>query len=154
MFFVSDSEEFKKSKIRDYLNGEPMIAILLAAANWEWSVGRCILFFGNRPNLELRYSLAHCYGLDRYKSLWKEELCDNDASIPRLPILIKQWNDFALAFEFRHRLIHGRGTCTRNMATKPIEMMIEATSDLYEFARLRGTNLNSRLVVRRKNKQV
>ena len=135
MFFVVDSQDQKKRKIKEYLNREPMIAVLLAAVNFEWTVGRCILFFGKSPNIELRERLFWCYVLDKYKEVWKEEL-------------VKNWLNFKKAFMLRHRLIHGRGTCTRNMATEPVKKMLSAVDDLYNFAFSRGKDLHSRLPIR------
>ena len=152
MFFVADKQHYKKRKIRDYLNREPMIAVLLAAANFEWTVGRCILFFSNSPNVELRKQLVSCSGLNKYKRIWKEELMSNDPSIPSLAQIIKNWKNFGEAFVLRHRLIHGRGTCSRNMAAEPVEQMLLAVDDLYEFASSRGKNLHDRLTIRRKKK--
>jgi hypothetical protein len=153
MFFVADKPEFKKKKIREYLNREPMIAVLLAAANFEWTVSRCFFIFGKSPNVELRNRLKHCSSLERYKDFWKEELTINDASIPPLPQVIKKWNEFNKAFQLRHILIHGRGTCSRNMAMEPVEVMLAATDDLYEFTMSRGKNLHERIPVRRKKKE-
>lgn len=150
MFFVSDTEDFKIRKIRSYLNREPMIAVLLAAANWEWAVGRCILFLGKTANVELRDALSWCHGLDAYKDLWKEELCAGDPLILPLSRIVSDWQGFREAFNLRHRLIHGKGTCSRNMASAPIEKMIKATSDVYSFARSRDVNLNARLPIRRR----
>jgi hypothetical protein len=149
MFFVLDKEEHKVKKIYSYLGREPMIAILLAAANWEWTTGRCILFLGKRPNVVVRKDLSKCHGLKKYSELWKEELCSENSTIAPLNKIISQWDEFNDAFSLRHTLIHGRGTCSRNMATKPIETMLQATSELYAFARQRGFDLNSRLPIRR-----
>jgi hypothetical protein len=149
MFFVSDSRDHKKKKIRAYLNREPMVAVLIAAANFEWTVGRCILIFSSSPNIELREKLRKCSGLDKYKELWKQELMD-DPSVPHLAQIIEQWEDFKEAFQLRHILIHGRGTCSRNMAQAPVERMLAATDDLYKFVESRGKSLHNRLPVRRK----
>ena len=153
MFFVADKPEFKKKKIREYLNREPMIAVLLAAANFEWTVSRCFFIFGKSPNIELRDRLKGCSSLDRYKEFWRDELIKKDASIPPLPQVVKKWNELKEAFQLRHILIHGRGTCSRNMAREPIEVMLAATDDLYEFSTYHGKNINERIPVRRKKKE-
>jgi hypothetical protein len=152
MFFVANNQNDKKKKIINYLHREPMISVLLAAANFEWTIGRCILLFGKTANVELRNRLVSCSGLDRYKKIWKEELINNDPSIPPLAQIIKNWKEFREAFELRHRLIHGRGTCTRNMALEPVQVMLDAVDNLYGFALSRGKNLHHRLPVRRKKK--
>jgi hypothetical protein len=154
MFFVGDKPHHREQKIRRYLEEDPMIAILLAAANVEWTIGRCIIFFSISPNIEVRERLAKCHGLDKYKELWKDELTLNDSSIPLLTQVIKKWPDFRNAFVLRHRLIHGRGTCSRSMALQPIELMLSAVNDLHEFASSRGDDLHERVPIRRKRKPV
>lgn len=154
MFFVSDRHELKDKRIRDSLVREPMIAVLLAAANAEWTIGRCILVFGVRPNVEIRNCLNQTHGLKRYKALWKEELQNNDPTIPGLASIIRNWDAFSSAFDLRHKLIHGRGTCTRNMASDPVARMLQAVTDLYEFAASRGKDLNKRLPVRKRKRVV
>jgi hypothetical protein len=153
MFFVLNYQRDKKAKIIGFLPKEPMIAVLLAAANFEWTVSRCILFFSYTPNVIVRERLASCHGLKKYKELWKKELSANDSSIPSLKQVIKEWEDFQKAFNLRHILIHCRGTCTRNMAKKPIEQMLAATDDLYEFAHSKGVDIHQRLPVIRCKKQ-
>lgn len=149
MFFVADTHDYKKQYILEYLNKEPMIAVLLAAANFEWTVGRCIMFFSIIPNVELREKLSKCHGLDAYRKFWENVLCSTDSTISKLDKIISNWNIFKDAFNLRHRLIHGRGTCNYNMAKRPIELIILATDELYNFALSRGRNLNFRLPVRR-----
>lgn len=150
MFFVADSQEYKKKYILKYLIKEPMIAVLLAAANFEWTVGRCIFIFSTLPNKLLRERLSRCHGLGSYKKLWKEAIIETDGSIPPLAEITGHWEEFSEAFLLRHRLIHARATCTRNMAQKPIEIMLSVTDKLYSFANSRGKNLNARLPIRRK----
>jgi hypothetical protein len=154
MFFVGDKPERREKKIRSYLNEDPMIAILLAAANFEWTVGRCIIFFSMSPNVEVRERLAKCHGLGKYKDLWRDELIKNDSNIPPLAQVVEKWTEFKEAFVLRHRLIHGRGTCSRNMALEPIELMLSAVNDLNEFALSRGRDLHARVPIRRSKKQI
>jgi hypothetical protein len=151
MYFVSDKPHDRAKKIRNYLNEDPMIAILLAAANFEWTVGRCIVFFSSSPNVEVRERLARCHGLDQYKDLWKDEVAKNDPVVPPLAQVVRNWMEFKKAFELRHKLIHGRGTCSRNMALEPIELMLSAVNDLNEFALSRGKDLHSRVPIRRRS---
>lgn len=150
MFFVADKPKHKREKILHYLDREPMIAVLLAAANFEWTVGRCILFFSVLPNIVVREELAKCHGLDGYKTTWKQLLVQEDSTIPVLANVIKLWKEFREAFELRHKLIHGRGTCSRNMAENPVGLMLAAAEDLYEFAFSIGKDLNDRVPVRRR----
>jgi hypothetical protein len=149
MFFVSDNQLVKERKIKKYLNQEPMFAVLLAAVNFEWICGRCIMFLSETPNIQLREKLYKTYGLDKYKDLWKEEVINYNTSIPSLAKIITNWNKFKYAFNLRHKLIHGRETCSRNMASIPVKIMLSAVNDLYLFAKSRNIDLHTRLPIRR-----
>jgi hypothetical protein len=152
MFFVSDRKELKERRIQEALIREPMIAVLLAAANVEWTIGRSILMCSESPNRDVRDSLDQTHGLKKYKELWKRELQLRDPSFPGLASVINEWDQFCVAFDLRHKLIHGRGTCTRNMATNPVSRMLWAVGDLYTFAESRGVDLNSRPKIRRRKR--
>jgi len=154
MFFVSDTEEHKRRRILEFARREPMIAVLLAAANFEWTVGRCILFFGRSPNVHIRKDLENTHGLKRYADLWKAEICQHTPSTPPVNEVVRNWDKFSEAFQMRHRLIHGRGTCSAKMAVDPINQMLSAVSDLYAFAAERRKDLNTRAPIRRKPKLV
>jgi hypothetical protein len=152
MFFVSHGKDLKQRRIEDMLKTEPMIAVLLAAANVEWTIGRSILMFSDSPNMDVRDRLDQTHGLKKYKELWKRELQAKDAEFPGLDSVINEWDLFREAFDLRHRLIHGRGTCSRNMATNPVYRMLWAVGNLYEFAEKRGVHLNSRPRIRRRKR--
>jgi hypothetical protein len=152
LFFVADRKDLKRIRIEQTLGSEPMIAVLLAAANVEWTIGRTILMFSDSPNMDVRDRLDRTHGLRGYKKLWKLELQSKDIAFPGLANVINEWEEFGKAFELRHKLIHGRGTCTRNMATNPVSRMLWAADDLYSFAESRGVDLNSRPRIRRRKK--
>jgi hypothetical protein len=152
LFFVSDRKELKERRITEMLGTEPMIAVLLAAANVEWTIGRSILVFSQSPNMDVRDRLDKTHGLKGYKELWKKELRSHDPSFPGLACVINGWDEFSAAFNLRHKLIHGRGTCSRNMATNPISRMLLAVDDLYSFAESWGIDLNARLRIRRRKR--
>lgn len=149
VYFVSDRRDLKRSRILRTLTREPMIAVLLAAANVEWTIGRCILVLGASPTTEIRDRLERTHGIRKYQKFWKNEICAGNTEEPDLETVIGEWDYFSKAFGLRHKLIHGRGTCSKNMAMKPVEAMLKAVDELYEFAEARGHDLNGRLRARR-----
>ncbi len=154
MFYVADSLVQKTQRIRFYLRMDPMIAVLLAAANVEWTIGRCILFFSQTPNVHVHEQLQRCHGLAGYNELWKRELSACDPSFPPLTQVIQNWQPLKEAFILRHQLIHGRDTCSESMARDPIKYMLAAANDLEEFAALRGKDLHARAPIRRRRKAI
>src|SRR5947209_7425665 len=70
MFFVDDSREGREARIASFLiDADAAIAVLLAAAHFEWVTGRAIMALGNSPNKLLRPKLLNCHGPDKYKDL-------------------------------------------------------------------------------------
>jgi hypothetical protein len=99
MFFVSDRKDLKERRIKDTLLREPMIAVLLAAANIEWTIGRTILMLSESPNVDVRDRLNATHGLKTYKKLWKQELELQSPHCPGLATVINEWDRFSTAFE-------------------------------------------------------
>jgi hypothetical protein len=56
MFLVKDNINYRQTKIRSFLSNEPAIAVILAAADFEWSVRRAIRALGTHKPNETRFS--------------------------------------------------------------------------------------------------
>ena len=54
MFLINDTMEERHQTIRSFLSSDPMIAVILAAADFEWTVRRAILALGTLPTKEIR----------------------------------------------------------------------------------------------------
>lgn len=153
MFLVSDASENREERIRSFLTKDDCaIAVLLAAAHFEWSVSRAILALGTKPNKELRTILASCYGLERYKGLWAQEVVLG-RNIGRLPTVIKEWATFKKAFDLRHSLIHGRNSCSLAYAEPRVISILQASRDVHHACAVEGVDLHVRLKVRRKSRE-
>jgi hypothetical protein len=127
--------------------------LLLAAVNFEWTVGRAVLFLSDSPNSELREHMRACYGLDSYKGLWKAEV-ETDTSRKSLPDIVRNWSSVRKAFEARNRLVHGRGRCTRNMAEPHVDSLVKAVAYVDSYCEFLGYPLHSRMPVRRRRRLV
>jgi len=151
MFFVNDTQDLRHHKIQLFLKDEPVIAVLLSAADFEWTVRRAIISLGTSPNVEIRDSvLRNCSGLNGYKEAWKEEVKPNHGV--GLPDVIDSWQYFKeKAFPLRHKIIHGAlGTVSQDYAKERVEAILIATQSIVQFSQERGCDLYSRLKVRRR----
>ena len=151
MFFVNDSQTQRHKKIRSFLKTEPLIAVLLGAADFEWTVRRAIIALGHSPNVDIReHTLLSCHGLDAYKNAWKEEV--QPAHETPLSAVIPNWQFFKeKAFPLRHKIIHGvLGTVSADHAAERVESMLDASRSLVQFAINRHCDLYQRLKVRRR----
>ena len=149
MFLASDPLEVRERRIRQYLARDPSVSVLLAAAHFEWTVCRAVLFLSKRPNSELHRKLEAVYGLPRYKEFWKEELTEAEG-LGALPKVVRNWSDVHQSFIWRNRIVHGRDRCTRNMATPKVEAIVSGAADIWQFCSGLGVDLSSRLPVRRR----
>lgn len=151
MFFVSDKPTLREKRIRSFVAKEPAIAILLAAAHFEWTTSRAVMFLSTTPTAALRTRLRWCTGLDRYRDLWRDEISATGKR-HRLPTIVTDWARFRDAFDLRHQLIHGRGTCTSNFASPRVERILAAANDVHSFCAGEGVDLNTRMPFRRARK--
>ncbi len=153
MFLVNDGIKRREHRVRNYLHKEPIIAVLLAAGNVEWTLYRAIISLCSEPNVELREKLSKVYGLDRYKKFWHENIASQPDGKP-LTTIIRNWAALREAFSLRNKLIHGRDRCTYNMASPHVEVMLQAVADIHNYCLSMSVNLDERLRVRRKTKAV
>jgi hypothetical protein len=152
MFLVGHSPEIRARELRSWLNKYPSVALLVAAAYFEWSVCRAIIALSSKPNKEVRELLASVYGLERYKDLWRSEL-SHLPEAKRLPEVVADWRAVTDAFDARNRLVHGRTRYTRNMASPGVEALLGAVSDVFSYCLQHNVDLNQRLPVRKTHRQ-
>jgi hypothetical protein len=152
MFLVSHSLEVRANEIRRWLHNQPSVALLVAAAYFEWTVSRVILALSRRPNLDVRQDLVRVYGLEKYKAFWGAEL-RHLAGAQRLTEVVTNWHAVTEAFDARNRLVHGRDRYTRKMATPHVEALLTTVSEIHEYCLSHGANINRRLRVRRRRRE-
>jgi hypothetical protein len=152
MFLISDTLETRQEKIRGFLHSEPVIAVLLAAADFEWTIRRAILALGKNPTKHIRehrHKLYRCSSLARYSEVWNNEVKSRFGD--GLPSIIHEWEFFNNAFKLRHRLIHGEsGTTGTEYAKWRVEAILNASKAVVEYADSKGEPVYGRRIVRRK----
>jgi len=162
MFLVKDSLNERQIKIRSFLETDPAIAVLLAAADFEWCVNRFIVALGNAPNTHIRDEVlsqknnrghrSYVSGLSKYKDAWNKVRNEMDP----LDEIIgpTQWDQLKLAFNKRHALIHGRqGTTGRKFSDSIVANILACSEKLNEVATDRQAPLyGKRIVVKRKSR--
>lgn len=152
MFLVDDNLEARETRIRSFLTAtDAPIAVLLAAAHFEWTTRRAILALGASPNKTIRLRFKHDHGLETYKEIWRDEVMPF-RSVPGLAMVIRNWAVFMKAFKLRHVLIHGRGSCGLEYARPCVEEMLKAARAVIAVCESLECNLFERLKVRRKQR--
>lgn len=152
MFLVTHPPELRHRKIGSFLPDEPVIAILLAAVDFEWTVRRAIIALGTNPNKFIRETvLSRCHGADDYKDAWKDEVKSHLGK--GLPEIVPDWKFLKeQSFVMRHQVIHGvTGMPTSRKAQDRVEAFLAASRSITGYAASQETPIwGKRLPVRRK----
>lgn len=158
MFSVDDSVMDRRKKIVDFLdNGETAIAVVLAAANFEWTIRRTIIDLGQSPTAHFKAEKGifyECHGLDGYKNVWQAEVYPLVKT--RLPGVVPNWEYFKKqAFPLRHKLMHGaKGSTGKGFGSDRVVAMLDASEALIQFASTNRVNIFERIKVRRKKRNL
>ncbi len=152
MFLATDMPERRHQKIRSFLPDEPVIAILLAAVDFEWTIRRAVIAMGTNTNRVIRDTvLNRCSGAEEYKDAWKKEVKTYLGK--GLPDVVTDWHFIKKeAFLLRHQVIHGlRGMPSSKKTAERVEAFLAGSVSIAEFAEEQGIELfGKRLPVRRK----
>jgi hypothetical protein len=135
MFLVSDTPKARHEKIRSFLEREPVIAVLLAAVDFEWTVRRAILALGRNPTKFIRENVINrASGLGDYKDSWRDEV--KPSFRVGLAEVIPAWEFFKTeAYPLRNRLVHGvSGVVGTAYAAERVEAILKASAALVTFA--------------------
>jgi hypothetical protein len=149
MFLVSDTQANPHAKIRGYLDTEPAIAVLLSAADFEWTVRRAILKLSHAPTREIRAELLNCHGAEAYQRAWAKFVTPHRAK--RLTEVVPDWVNFRdHGMKLRHRIIHGTvGSVGGDYVRIRVGYIMDASVAVAQFAEQHGKSVYSRLVARR-----
>jgi hypothetical protein len=150
MFLTSDTMGQRQQKIRSFMSTEPVIAVLLAAADFEWTTRRAILALGKSPTKSINACLRaeKKGGLKALQGYWKDEVKPRLGS--DLATIVPDWNFFATkAYDLRHKLVHGaQGTTGKAYAGRAVEAMLNASKAVAEYAAKNGEPVYGRQIRR------
>jgi hypothetical protein len=137
MFTYKESIETRRAKIEAFLTKEhTAVAVIMAVANFEWTLRRAILALGKKPTAALRKEIEKTSNLDRYKDLWAENVIKG---VQGLPAIISGWAELRSSYTLRHELVHGnKGTTGLGYARKRVNAFLVASEDLNEYVISKG----------------
>jgi hypothetical protein len=151
VFLVSHSLDNRAKEIRSWLGKHPSVALVVAGVYLEWTLCRALVGLSKRPNKVVRASLGNVFGLDKYKDFWRDEL-RHLPSAKTLVEVVNNWQALKIAFESRNRLVHGRDRYTPNMARPEVELILAAVSNVCDYCKVHGLDINKRLPQRRQKR--
>jgi hypothetical protein len=142
-FLVSDSQASRHERIRSFLTPETaVIAVLLAAVDFEWTVRRVIehQVSGEFQSTEK----GQISGLKGYTQAWARAFKGPQAK--SLENVIGEWDRFKEAYQLRHDIIHGRkGSGGLSYLTPRVERLLAATAAVAVFGKGNGADAYKRL---------
>jgi len=156
MFHVNDTREGRKNEISGYIKeGNQCVAVLLATADFEWTIRRAIMALCPLPtSIVKEFILRNCSGPDSYGKVWNDLIANNKGlNFPkysqdslRLSKLIPHWVFFKKAYDLRHKIIHGvQGTTGLSFANNQVQYILDATDIIIDFCTLNGVDLYKNL---------
>jgi hypothetical protein len=152
MFFVSDSQKERHTRIRAFVTDESAtIAVILAAVDFEWSVRRAILALGTSPTKHIREVVFAKFhgGYGNYADAWKKEVAvwlkqSLDQAIPHWSRLTDKKVG---AVRLRGQIVHGAHvSVSANFASPRVEDWLAASTLLEALANEHRTSLYKRIV--------
>ncbi|MCB5287538.1 MAG: hypothetical protein LHW64_07020 [Candidatus Cloacimonetes bacterium] len=165
MFYVSDTYESRRKRILEFKNEQNIcIAILLASADFEWTIRRIMLSLSEIPNTIIRNDkkyLFRCSGHGKYKEVWNKLIKPNTSLINpinsgqglSLSEVIPNWEAYKTALDARHRIIHGiKPNAKFEDGSADLDCILDATDHLIRFSNVNGYDVYSRIKVKKVKK--
>ena len=140
MFLYTDKQSNRHEHIRSFLLKEPVVAVVLAATDFEWTIRRAILSLSALPTKHIKevFNSEKKSGPSGLKDHWKK-LVKPRIGVD-LPSIISNWEFLSKrAYKLRNNLVHGvEGKVTTPYATRIVDCLLEASVSVATFAEKQG----------------
>jgi hypothetical protein len=142
-FLVSRSQELRHVEIRSFLTQDAaIIAALLAAVDFEWTVRR-VLDHASTGDTRLKKD-KYVSGLDSYARVWAETL--KAANGRKLQDVVPDWEALKQAYQLRHDIVHGKqGSSGLRYVTARVSCILLAAEAVATYGRELGADPYKRL---------
>jgi len=158
MFFVGETREERNTKLAQVKALDLGMAVVVAAADFEWSIRRSILALGCQPTKDLKAGLlTKLSGHEKYKEAWREEVYPHTGNTLVEAVGMQAWHQIASAegaFSQRHRLVHGIRTVSESKGEEAYAAFLAGSNALFEYAEHHNTSIFNRRIDRRKPRVV
>jgi len=142
-FLVGDSQKNRHETIRAFLNDEQsLIAVILAAIDFEWTVRRVIDGLVN-PSDNVKFP-EKVSGLVTYAKAWGAAVSLHEGK--PLSEVVGDWKAFTEAYQLRHDVVHGRQAVTGlEYAILRVDRILAASKAVANYGSSNGANPYKRL---------
>jgi hypothetical protein len=140
IYSYTDKQTDRHDHIRSFLKSEPLVAVILSATDFEWTVRRAILSLSALPTKPIHKIFdserkGGPSGLkDHWKRLVKPRLKSDLASI------VPNWEFLSdRAYGLRNKLVHGaEGRVTHQYAARIVASLLEGSGAVARYAAENG----------------
>lgn len=142
-FLVNDGSENREKKIREIARDDHTHAVVLAAIHFEWTIKRTILKLRRSPAAKLGKQLESVSDLRSYEKIWRLEIRSNNKRPALKTVLGKRITELQRkTFEIREKIVQGKDTVKKSEVMKAIDLYLDASKKLRDFATDNGENLD------------
>jgi hypothetical protein len=150
MFLYKDKQPKRHEHICSFLKKEPVVAVILAASDFEWTVRRAILALASLPTKEVKkiFDSERKSGPSGFKDHWKNLVKPRTGD--SLPHILPKWEIVSKeAFKLRNKLVHGvEGRVTSEYAEKMVDILLDASVTVAKYAEDHGETIFGRKIRR------
>ena len=150
MFLYTDEQPKRHKEICSFLKREPVVAVILAATDFEWTVRRAILALSALPTKEIKeiFESERRSGPTGLRDHWKN-LVKPTVGV-ELPKIVKNWEFLSKkAYQLRNNLVHGvEGRVSTEYAEKMAKILLDASVAVAKYAEDKGDPVFGRRIRR------
>lgn len=151
MFLVTCTLQQRREKIIGFVeSGDPAIALVLAAADFERTLRRSIIALATAPTADVRLQLERKYNtISKYGMAWNRFV--EPTGKPSFVEVFPNFDNVRRAFQTRNELVHGQhGTTGINRAREQVFVVIDATRVVTELSLKYHVDLVKKITTRRR----
>ena len=151
IFSVGFGSLNREERLRTYLKEDYIVAVILSAAHFEWTLKRSILKLSKGPTIKLKRSLEETHRLfgpsdkNNLQAIWAKEVGKiyKNASLGTVLSNLAEIRDKSR--KTRGYLVHGNGLSKRREAESAVTQYLLACHNLRNFVAKQGQDLDARL---------
>lgn len=138
-----DIKDFDKT-IGEWYDKNPIVALFLAVASFEWAARRVLLSVVSKSTLEVRKEFGLALDIDKYSELWSnavdlysiDDIFDEDGY---------NWEDIASAYKFA-QVLKVEVSNTDHNTRRIVDVLFHAVRKFFEFSETHNIDLNKEII--------
>ena len=131
-FLRGDSRQDRELQVRQFIHTDPGIAVVLAAADFEWTVVRAFKLLGRKVSIR-SLDQSRLSGPEPMRKMWAKLLVP--LGHPSLDRIVDRWDTLCAHFQLRNKLVHGiQSSTASSYASVRVETILGASRAVTNYA--------------------